>query len=260
MSETTSTQSNEQYSLGKILGIWAIVSLPLVLATRLIVPLIVPHINLHPGIVYWWIMILGMAWQFVVSMWIVYREEGDLRWATIRCRFWLNKPRDPKTGESKARLFWWLVPGSLLTAVIGFVLADYIDAPLAWLFPSLATPLYSDLSQLSTPEFLGAWWLMGIFLVSFAFNYFLGEEFLFRGVLLPKMKGVFGKWDWVANAVLFGLYHIHWAPSMLSIIVMGLPGIWLSRRFRSNWMYIIIHGVEGLMTFVAILGIILGMA
>jgi membrane protease YdiL (CAAX protease family) len=94
----------------------------------------------------------------------------------------------------------------------------------------------------------------------FAFNYFLGEEFLFRGVLLPKMEGVFGKWDWVANAVLFGLYHIHWAPSILSIIVVGLPGIWLSRRFRCNWMYIVIHGIEGIFLFMSILGVILGMA
>jgi membrane protease YdiL (CAAX protease family) len=87
----------------------------------------------------------------------------------------------------------------------------------------------------------------------------LGEEFLFRGVLLPKMKGVFGKWDWVANAVLFGLYHIHWAPSILSIIVTTLPGNWLSRRFRCNWMEIVIHGVEALPLFVGVLAVVWGL-
>jgi membrane protease YdiL (CAAX protease family) len=260
MNNSTSPPSNDQYSLAKILGIWAIVALPLVLASRIVVPLIVPYIDMHPGIVFWWVMILGMAWQFVVSMWIVKREEGDLRWATIRRRFWLNKPRDSKTGEPKAKLFWWLVPGILLTAFISIALVDYLNAPLAWLFPSLTTPLYSDMADLATPEFVGAWWLMGIALISAIFNYFLGEEFLFRGVLLPKMEGVFGKWDWVANAVLFGLYHIHWAPSILSIIVIGLPGIWLSRRFRCNWMYIVIHGFEGIFMFLGILGTILGMA
>jgi hypothetical protein len=33
------------------------------------------------------------------------------------------------------------------------------------------------------------------------------------------MAGVFGRWDWVANSVLFGLYHVHkiWAwPSMIT--------------------------------------------
>jgi membrane protease YdiL (CAAX protease family) len=260
MNTKTTSQTNDQYSLAKILGIWTIVSLPLALASRIVVPLIVPYIDLHPGIVFWWVMILGMAWQFVVSMWIVKREEGDLRWGTIRRRFWLNKPRDPKTGEPKAKLFWWLVPGILLTAFISVALVEYIDATIAWLFPTLSRPLYSDQSQLATPEFVGAWWLMGIAMISFAFNYFLGEEFLFRGVLLPKMEGVFGKWDWVANAALFGLYHIHWAPQFLSIIVVGLPGIWLSRRFRCSWMYIVIHGVEGIFMFISILGVILGMA
>ena len=108
-------EKEDQYSLAKILGIWAIVSLPMALLTRVVVPALAPHVSMHPGILFWWMMILGMAWQFVVSMWIVYREEGDLRWATIRRRFWLNTPRDPQTGEPRAKLFWWLVPGILLT-------------------------------------------------------------------------------------------------------------------------------------------------
>ena len=251
--------NEEQYSLAKILGIWAIGSLPMVLLTRVVVPALAPHVRIHPGILFWWMSILGMAWQFVVSMWIVYREEGDVRWATIRRRFWLNTPRDPETGEPRAKLFWWLVPGGLLVAGIAFGLSNYLDIAQGWVLPSLTTPLYSDQSQLATPEFAGAWWLVGIALISSAFNYFLGEEFFFRGVLLPKMKGAFGKWDWVANAVLFGLYHIHWAPRILSIIVETLPGNWLSRRFRSNWFQIVIHGVEAIIALVTILAVVLGL-
>lgn len=37
----------------------------------------------------------------------------------------------------------------------------------------------------------------------------LGEELLFRGLLLPRMQGVFGRWDWAGNGVLFALYHVH---------------------------------------------------
>jgi membrane protease YdiL (CAAX protease family) len=36
------------------------------------------------------------------------------------------------------------------------------------------------------------------------FNTVLGEELLFRGLLLPRMNGVFGERDWLANGVLFG--------------------------------------------------------
>lgn len=49
---------------------------------------------------------------------------------------------------------------------------------------------------------------MALFVITSVFNNFLSKEFLFRGVLLPKMKGVFGRWDWDANRLVFGLYHL----------------------------------------------------
>jgi uncharacterized protein len=42
---------------------------------------------------------------------------------------------------------------------------------------------------------VGAWWFFALFVVFAAFNTILGEEFLFRGVLLPRMEGVFGRWS-----------------------------------------------------------------
>jgi len=252
-------QATDQYSLAKILAIWAIASFPMLALTRWVHPILVPRVNMHPGILFWWMTIIGMMWLFVVSMWIVWCEEGDLRWSTIRRRFWLNTPRDLQTGEPQAKLFWWLIPGLLATAIIMFLVSDYLIQFQAIFFPNLSTPAHSDITALATPEFVGAWWLVPILAISAAFNYFLGEEFLFRGVLLPKMEGTFGKWDWVANAVLFGFYHMHWAPNILSIIFTTMPGTWLSRRFRSNWFEIIIHGVEVFPIAIGVLAVVLGM-
>jgi len=88
--------------------------------------------------------------------------------------------------------------------VVGIGLASFLDAPMDWLLPALQPAPHQDTSQLASPEFRGQWWLLGVAPASSILNYFLGEESLFRGVLLPKMQGVFGKCDWVANAVLFG--------------------------------------------------------
>lgn len=51
-------------------------------------------------------------------------------------------------------------------------------------------------------EFLfGSWgWFAAIVGIAM-FNTVLGEELLFRGLLLPRMRGAFGRWDWVANGV-----------------------------------------------------------
>jgi len=97
--------------------------------------------------------------------------------------------------------------------------------------------------------------------VSSLVNNFLGEEFLFRGVLLPKMEGLFGKWDWVANGVIFGFYHLHqpWGilASVISCVFLyGFP----SWRFRSTWMGIIVHSAQSVYFTFLILGVVLGLA
>ncbi len=251
---------SDQYSLWQILGIWAVVSLPMGLLAWVVAPAIIPYIPLHPGVTFWLLMIVGMAWQFVVSLVIIYRELGTLRWSAIRRRTWLQPPRDPATGKSNPRLYWWLVLPLLWNAVMGIVLLKYLDAPMAWLFPALRAPAFRDMSQLAGPAFRGQWWLLGVALLSLLLNYFLGEEFLWHGVLLPKMRGVFGKYDWVANAVLFGLYHLQKPWEFVSTTMTNLGYGWPARRFQSNWMAIIVHGVEGLPLLLFVLAGVLGLA
>ena len=252
-------EQSEQYSLAKILGIWAGVALPMGLLAWVIAPALIPRLPLHSGITYWLLIIVGMFWQFVVALVILRRELGTLRWKVLRKRLWLNLPRDPRTGRARPRLFWWVVPCLMFSFTVGIVLASYVDAPVTALFPALQMPEHADTSRLADPQFIGQWWLLGVLLTSWVFNYFLGEELLFRGVLLPKMRGVFGRWDWVANAVLFGLYHVHMPWSLPSNIIVNLAYTWPARRFRSNWMAVIVHGVEGLIVLPIVLMVILGL-
>jgi hypothetical protein len=252
-------QEKGQYTLGQILGIWALVSLPMALMIWVVLPAIIPYSPLHPGITYWLLIIVGMVWEFVVSLVIMYREIGTLRWSAIRQRTWLQTPRYPGTDQPNPSLYWWLLPPLLFDALVVIGLAQFLDAPMAWLFPALQPAPFMDMSQLATSEFHGQWWLLGITLVSFIFNYFLGEAFLWHGILLPRMQGVFGKYDWVANAVLFGLYHLHKPWALPSVIVSNLAYSWPARRFRSNWMAVIVHGAEGIPTLVMVLAVILGL-
>jgi membrane protease YdiL (CAAX protease family) len=73
-----------------------------------------------------------------------------------------------------------------------------------------------------------------LFVVSSVFNV-LGEEFLLQGVLLPKMEGIFGRWNWVASGALYAFYHVHqpWtiaANVILGVFLLAFP----SWRFRST--------------------------
>jgi membrane protease YdiL (CAAX protease family) len=227
LTRPTAAQSSPQYSLAKILGIWAVVALPMPVLIFVVAPKLIPHLSLNPTILIWLLIIGGYFWQFIVSLLLIYGDLGTLRWTAVRERIWLNMPIDPSNGKPKARLFWWLLPAFVFVALIELGIGDSIDSVVAWLFPSLLTlPASIDIEQLVDPAFVGAWWLLGIAIVSCVFNYFLGEELLFRGVLLPKMRGVFGKWDWVANAVLFGLLHLDSPLRIPKVILSSLAYTW----------------------------------
>jgi len=259
MSTQQASPRNDPYTLWQILAIWLAGGAPMWIMSWVIAPLIIPRSSLAPGITYWLLMIAGMTWQFVLSLAIVYRELGTLRWSAIWERTWLRLPCDPKTGEASPKFFWWILPAILFYAFVGLALSTYLDASLTWLFPNLHPATYQDTSQMATLDLTGQWWILGIALMSTLFNHFLGEEFLFRGVLLPKMQGVFGKYDWLANNILFSLYHLHKPWGIPTNLIQNLAPIWLASRFQSNWMAVIVHATEGVLMLVSILALVLGM-
>jgi membrane protease YdiL (CAAX protease family) len=195
---------------------------------------------------------------------VLYREEGNIRLSTISRRFWLNHPLSAKTGATRKALWWWVIPLILLVAFLDIALRPMLINLMGTVFPFLAEPKGYDMSGMFSPElrrqFVGAWGPLGFFFVNALFNTVLGEEFLFRGVLLPKMQRLFGKWDWVANGVIFGFYHLHQPWGILSSILTGLVYAFSSKHFHSNWFPIILHSGQSVFILLLMLGLVLGLA
>jgi hypothetical protein len=79
--------TQDQYSLVKILGIWAAATLPTAILSWIVFPLMAPGIESDPlgsGVTRVVLLTLGLIWLFVLSMIIVSQEEGDLSWATVK--------------------------------------------------------------------------------------------------------------------------------------------------------------------------------
>ncbi len=252
-----SERRSEQYSLAKILGIWALATVPMGILGWIGFPLLARDFETDPlgsGVTRVVLLTLGTIWLFVLSMIIVRREEGALRWATVKRRLRLNVPREPTTGEPRARLWLWVGPFLVAIAVVQVIGFSPFEEPAG----------YSLDAIFGSPEILrrleGAWWFFGLFVVHAAFNTILGEEFLFRGVLLPKMEGVFGRWSWVANGVLFGLYHVHQPWGIPNSVLTGLLYTFPAYRFRSTWMSIILHSAQSVYFAFLVLGVVLGLA
>lgn len=256
--------TKNQYALWQILGICLAAGAPMWILGWLVYPaLSAGLIPAEAALLRVKVLTVGLAWQFVLAMLILYYEEGNLRLETISRRFWLNHPVGAN-GETKKALWWWIVPMLALVAVMDIALRPMLIRLTGTLFPLLAEPAGYDGTALFAPEmrsqFVGAWGFFWFFFALGIFNTFLGEEFIFRGVLLPKMEGVFGKWDWVANGVIFGFYHLHQPWGIMASILTGLLYAFFARRFRSSWFSIILHSGQTVFMLFLILGLVLGLA
>jgi uncharacterized protein len=249
--QRTSSVRIPQWSVGSILGVWALAAVPMAMLAWVISPLIAPAFpgptHLSQALIL--TLTLGLIWQFVLVVAIIYREQKTLRWPVVRDALWLNRPTSPRSGRRGGRVWLAVIPFTLLFAAEQFI-------------PVLPHPAARDMglflnSAAGKEFFSGNWTWFAIEAVLLLFNTVLGEELLFRGVLLPRMKGAFGRGDWVANGVLFALYHVHvwWVipGTFVDMFSLAYP----SRRYRSSWMGIIVHSAQDLFLLLATLALVL---
>jgi membrane protease YdiL (CAAX protease family) len=252
--EPMSERQTEQYSLAMILGVWAAAALPMAALAWVVAPLVADRLEgplaLPRALLV--LLTLGLIWQFVLVVVLVHRERGSLRWSVLKDALWLHSPRSPKTGRVGGRLWLVVIPFVVLFAAEGAI-------PILSVIPPVASHdfnvfLGSDAGQAFMS---GNWVWFAVIVASFVFNTALGEELLFRGVLLPRMQGAFGRFDWVANGLLFALYHLHepWVipSSLVDIFALSYP----SRRYRSALMGIIVHSSQSVFFLVLLLFVVL---
>ena len=132
-----------------------------------------------------------------------------------------------------------------------------------FLVPSPASPTDRDFGKFldsdAAQTFLsGNWRWFGLLLVLWVFNTVLGEELLFRGLLLPRMNRAFGRGDWLANGVLFAAYHVHvpWVmPETLlaDTLLLSYP----TKRYQSAWIGIVVHSAQSVVLAAIVLTFVL---
>jgi uncharacterized protein len=242
-----------QYRLRAILAVWAAAALPMAALAWLIAPAVADRLsgegNVPMAKALFVCLTVGLIWQFVLVMALVGREQRSLRWSTLREALWLRPPRSPRSGRMGGRI--WLV---LIPLVLAFAVAGLIPTFGASDSRDLGSFLGSDAAQ----SFLsGNWGWFAIMVVLWVFNSVLGEELLFRGFLLPRMNGAFGRGDWVANGVLFAAYHLHvpWSipVNLLDMFIVSYP----TKRYQSAWIGIAVHSAQSVFFAAIVLRLVL---
>jgi membrane protease YdiL (CAAX protease family) len=241
-----------QLTLRGILGVWAAAALPMALLAWVVAPLLADHLGGAARLPRALLITLtaGLVWQCVLVLTLVAREQGSLRWSVLRDALWLRAPCAPRTGRRGGRL--WLVVVPLILAFGAEELISGVAHPAAG--RDMGEFLGSHAGHVLLA---GAWGWFALIAVLAVFNTVLGEELLFRGFLLPRMNGVFGRRDWVANGVLFAVYHLHipWAipTAALDTFILAYP----SRRYRSALIGIVVHSAQSVVILGAVLALVL---
>jgi uncharacterized protein len=179
-----------QYSLAQILAVWAAAAIPMAVLAWVIAPLLGTLLG-GGDVAFIKALLLcitaGLIWQFVLTLILTRREHGTLRWSRVRDALWLLSPRDPRSGRVGGRVWLWVIPFVLLFGIWEFFGFD-ITGP-----PNHDFALFLDTR--GEEFFSGNWVWFGVIVVQLVFNTVLSEDLLFRGLLLPRMRGVFGRGD-----------------------------------------------------------------
>jgi membrane protease YdiL (CAAX protease family) len=240
-----------QLGLGGIIAVWVAAALPMGLLAWVVAPLLADHLSGPGGLSRTLIITLtgGLVWQFVLVLILVAREQGTLQWSVLKDALWLRAPRAPRTGRRGGRA--WLV---VLPLIVAFGAEELV--------PSLPFPAARDMfeflgSHAGHTLLAGSWGWFAIIAALVVFNTVLGEELLFRGYLLPRMNGVFGRRDWLANGVLFGIYHVHmpWVipAALLDTFIISYP----AKRYRSALIGIAVHSAQSIVLLGFVLSLVL---
>jgi membrane protease YdiL (CAAX protease family) len=243
---TARDEAIPQYSRGMVLTVWAAAAVPMAVLAWVVAPAVAGDgasrerffVTLLSALTF------GLLWQAVLVLILVMRERRDPSWTNVRDRLWLRPPRT--ASRRGGRLWWWVL-------VFALALAALDMAPFGPTGPAgRSFGLFLD-SDAGRETFHHAWWLYALVAFELFLNTVVGEELLFRGLLLPRMKGAFGRADWLVNGVLFGVYHLHEPWVIPNAIVTGFLCAGPSRRYRSALMGIAIHSVESVFFLVVLL-------
>lgn len=201
---------------------------------------------------------IPVAFMLIASL-VALRQEGyALSWASIKDRFRL-KPMDGRTWLGI--LVIWIVFGVILTGLFGQLSLMLIRNGLIRLpadLPGFMDPFTAPEDVLGVFDaavggLLGNWMPALALLVVLFFN-IIGEEFWWRGVVLPRQELAFGKQTWWIHGLFWAFFHVFKWWDVLNLVPITLAISWFAIRKRSTSPGIVIHFLVnglGLLPFIA---------
>jgi uncharacterized protein len=240
-----------QYSKAQIAGIWFAVTAPMAVLAWVVAPWLGDRIGGSGGFVDALLICfdVGLLWMVALVLILVRREQGSLAWPRVRHALWLRAPQDPKTGRIGGKVWWWALVFVLVSAAANALPIDPTGP--------LPRDLPKDLQLHNLDHYFSGNWSGFAMLAVNALLAPIAEELVFRGLLLPRMRAVFGRGDFVASGILHTIYHLHQPWSMPATLLDSIFGqAYPTRRFRSTWIGIASHTAPSFLIIAVVLALV----
>ena len=203
-----------------------------------------------------------LALMLIASL-VAYRHEGNaMKWDVFKNRFRLH-PLSLK--------MWLLTSGTFIAIIIIYGISMQLNVLLlntgiipmpaslpAWLDTRNGMPSVTAMDQ-AFGGLSGNWPALLSFFVLLCLN-IIGEEFWWRGYILPRQELAFGKWVWIIHGFLWAFFHAFKWWDILAILPLTLILPFLVWKLKNNTIGIVLHFLVNSLGLIAILAGIMDIA
>ncbi|MCB2195189.1 MAG: CPBP family intramembrane metalloprotease [Bacteroidetes bacterium] len=202
----------------------------------------IPYLTKLTGIetVFFWFVVggLGIFTPLIVAGIFILKSEGY----KLSKETWVHRLRFRKITKRDAI---WAIVGLIAIGALSGLVMKILVLIIGEFDHSPAFMSFEPLNK-------GRYWLLLIWLPYWILN-ILGEEFLWRGVMLPRQELVFGKYTWLIHGFGWSLFHIAFGwQLMLTLLPILFIQPYIVQKTKNSWLGVILHGGLNGPSFIAI--------
>ncbi len=207
-------------------------------------------------------LLIPLILMLIASLVVLWMEGYPINRASIQERFRLRK-MDRTDWVWTVVSFIVMLIGAGIFGVLGTILVNKGIIPLPAKIPtSLLDPTVDPKNLLTVftaalgPNVKGNWGLVVVTIILLVFNIF-GEEFWWRGVILPRQELVHGKNTWLVHGTLWALFHAFKYWSWIGLLPVTLALSFVAQKRQNTWPGIITHFAVNGLSLVPLIAVIL---
>lgn len=250
-------QDAKQFSAMQMFLAFAIPSAIGFLGFRYVLPLMFE--GGMPAVVGWPLVASVMLLGFTLFPILMMKREAAELGISLRARMCLRS----LSGKEWLMAFGILIIGLVAAMGLGSFSAmwsEFSGLSVPEYFPFFLNPSIDPMTADPTTltpgfELKGAYWLVGLMLVTLFLN-ILVEELYFRAWLLPKMQNL-GRASWLVNGLAFAFYHTFQLWLLPQILPLSLLMAFVVYKTKSIWPAFVIHLLTNSLTGVAMVMLIM---